>query len=37
MLVFLKKSNGEYIYIGRYNMNLDKGSNEYYGFEEKIE
>lgn len=22
-----------YEYIGRYNMNLDKGSNEYYGFE----
>lgn len=25
----------KYEYIGRYNMNLDKGSNEYYGFEEK--
>jgi len=24
-----------YEYIGRYNMNLDKGSNEYYGFELK--
>lgn len=23
----------KYEYIGRYNMNLDKGSNEYYGFE----
>ena len=29
-------STGEaflYEYVGRYNMNLDKGSNEYYGFE----
>lgn len=25
--------NEEYEYIGRYNMNLDKGSNEYYGFD----
>jgi len=37
MMVFQKKANGSYIYIGRYNMNLDKGSNEYYGFEEKVE
>lgn len=28
-------SGQTYEYIGRYNMNLDKGSNEYYGFEEK--
>jgi hypothetical protein len=27
----------EYEYIGRYNMNLDKSSNEYYGFESKDE
>ena len=27
----------KYLYIGRYNCNLDKGSNEYYGFEEEIE
>lgn len=27
--------SGKYEYIGRYNMNLDKGSNEYYGFEEE--
>lgn len=26
-----------YEYIGRYNMNLDKSSNEYYGFESKAE
>lgn len=26
-----------YEYIGRYNMNLDKGSNEYYGFESTAE
>lgn len=37
LMVFLKKPTGEYVYIGRYNMNLDKSSNEYYGFEEKIE
>ena len=30
-----ENSNYNYEYIGRYNMNLDKGSNEYYGFEEK--
>ncbi len=26
-------SRSTYEYIGRYNLNLDKGSNEYYGFE----
>lgn len=25
-----------YEYVGRYNMNLDKGSNEYYGFESEL-
>ena len=28
-----QRSDGRYEYIGRYNMNLDKSSNEYYGFE----
>ena len=32
-----ENSNYSYEYIGRYNMNLDKGSNEYYGFEEKTQ
>ena len=27
------ESGAKYEYIGRYNMNLDKSSNEYYGFE----
>lgn len=27
------RSDGQYEYVGRYNMNLDKSSNEYYGFE----
>ena len=27
----------EYEYIGKYNMNLDKSSNEYYGFEDEHE
>ncbi|MBQ9657420.1 MAG: hypothetical protein IJV31_01460 [Clostridia bacterium] len=27
--------NYEYKYIGRYNKNLDKSSNEYYGFKLK--
>mgnify|MGYP007038181039 CR=1 FL=1 len=27
--------NSEYEYIGRYNINLDKSSNEYIGFESK--
>ena len=35
VLVFHKYSSGDYEYVGRYNMNLDKGSNEYYGFEDK--
>lgn len=34
-LAFHKRADGSYTYIGRYNFNLDKGSNEYYGFEEK--
>ena len=37
MMVFLKDQSGNYTYIGRYNMNLDKGSNEYYGFEQSQE
>ena len=37
MLVFHKRADGNYTYIGRYNMNLDKGSNEYYGFEDEYE
>ena len=36
VLTFHKYSNGQYEYIGRYNMNLDKSSNEYYGFEEQV-
>ena len=30
-----KNEDDIYEYIGRFNMNLDKGSNEYYGFEEE--
>lgn len=37
LLVFHKTAENQYTYIGRYNMNLDKGSNEYYGFEEEVE
>lgn len=37
VLTFHKYANGRYEYIGRYNMNLDKGSNEYYGFEDGTE
>ena len=37
MLVFYKGENQEYVYIGRYNLNLDKGANERYGFEEEVE
>ena len=37
VLVFHEYADGTKEYIGRYNMNLDKGSNEYYGFEEKLE
>lgn len=35
VLTFHKYSDGRYEYIGRYNMNLDKGSNEYFGFEDE--
>ena len=39
ILVFQKEGNdvnedNNYKFIGRYNCNLDKGSNEYYGFED---
>ena len=37
VLTFHKYANGKYEYIGRYNMNLDKSSNEYYGFEADVE
>lgn len=37
VLTFHKYANGKYEYIGRYNMNLDKSSNEYYGFEDETE
>ena len=33
MLVFQEKQDGTYEYLGRYNFNLDKDSNERYGFE----
>lgn len=36
-LVFHKKADGTYTFIGRYNLNIDKGSNEYYGFEDDSE
>lgn len=36
MMVFHKVGN-TYTYIGRYNINLDKGANERYGFEESVE
>ena len=36
VLTFQKFANGTYEYIGRYNFNLDKGSNEYFGFKLKI-
>ena len=32
VLAFHKKSDGSYLYIGRYNMLLDKGSDECFGF-----
>ena len=35
VLTFHKYSNGQYEYVGKYNMNLDKSSNEYYGFEDE--
>lgn len=37
MMVFHKTGEGQYTYIGRYNMNLDKSANEAYGYEEEIE
>ena len=37
VLTFHKYANGKYEYIGKYNMNLDKSSNEYYGFEAENE
>jgi len=36
-LCFHKRADGSITYIGRYNWNLDKGSNEYYGFKEDYE
>lgn len=33
MLVFQEKQDGTYEYLGRYNFNLDKDSNERFGFE----
>lgn len=36
-LVFHKTGANDYTYIGRYNYNLDKSSNERYGFELKKE
>ena len=36
-LVFHKTGENDYTYIGRYNFNLDKSSNERYGFELKKE
>ena len=33
VLAFHKKSNGEYLFIGLYRMNLDKGSDACYGFD----
>ena len=35
VLTFHKYANGQYEYIGKYQMNLDKSSNEYYGFEDE--
>ena len=34
VLTFHKYADGYYEYIGRYNLNLDKSSNEYFGFED---
>jgi hypothetical protein len=31
-MAFHKRGEGDYVYIGRYNMNLDKGSDECFGF-----
>ena len=33
-LLFQERADGSYEYIGRYNFNLDKDSNERYGFED---
>ena len=35
MIVFQKKKNGAYEFIGRYNFNLDKGCNNVIGFNDK--
>ena len=35
MIVFQKKADGSYEFIGRYNYNLDKGCNNVIGFKEK--
>lgn len=35
MIVFQKKADGSYEFIGRYNYNLDKGCNNVIGFEEE--
>ena len=34
-LLFQEKQDGSYEYLGRYNFNLDKDSNERYGFEDE--
>lgn len=31
-MAFQKKKDGSHVYIGRYNMNIDKGSDECYGY-----
>ena len=36
VLTFHKYANGDYEYVGKYNMNLDKSANEAYGFESKV-
>lgn len=37
VLTFHKYRDGQYEYIGKYNMNLDKGANEAYGYELEVE
>lgn len=37
VLTFHKYADGEYEYIGKYNMNIDKSANEAYGFEDNTE
>ena len=32
VMAFHKRGENDYVYIGRYNMNLDKGSDECFGF-----